>query len=71
MVHCGEKKGDSVKIEQTSCVNYLSVYEMKVWGVELYTIYYSTATIQMINVVGLIMLIHLLTCKCHIIFVCC
>ena len=34
-VQCGGKKGDSVKIEQTSCVMYLRVYKMKVYGTAL------------------------------------
>ena len=41
MVQCGGRKGDSVKIEQTSCVKVLRVYEMKVWGVELLNCYKS------------------------------
>ena len=40
-VQCGGKRGDSVKIEQTSCVAYLIIFEMKVWGVELLNCYNS------------------------------
>ena len=37
-VQCGGKRGDSVKIEQTSCVELLRVYEMKVYGTALLAI---------------------------------
>ena len=40
-MQCGGKKGDSVKLQQTNCVNFLNVYEMKVWGVELLNCYDS------------------------------
>ena len=45
-VQCGGKRGDSVKIEQTSCLKGLMVYEMKVYRTALlaigkyYTIHY-------------------------------
>ena len=37
-VQCGGKKGDSVKIEQTGCVMYLQVNEMKVYRTALLAI---------------------------------
>ena len=40
-VQCGGKKGDSVKLQQTNCMYYLMVFEMKVWGVELLDCYNS------------------------------
>ena len=36
IVQCGGKRGGSVKIEQTSCVTHLTVYEMKVYGTGKY-----------------------------------
>ena len=41
MVQCGGRKGDSVKIQQTSCLRTLDIYEMKVWTVELLNCYKS------------------------------
>ena len=41
MVQCGGRKGDSVKIEQTSCMETLNIFEMKVWTVELLNCYKS------------------------------
>ena len=38
IVQCGGKRGDSVKIEQTSCVESLTVFEMKVHGTALLAI---------------------------------
>ena len=38
IVQCGGKRGDSVKIEQTSCVQKLLVNEMKVYGTALLAI---------------------------------
>ena len=35
VVQCGGTKGDSVKIQQASCVEHLDVYEMKVFGTAL------------------------------------
>ena len=40
-VQCGGKKGDSVKLQKTSCTKGLYIYEMKVWGVELINCYNS------------------------------
>ena len=37
-VQCGGKRGDSVKIEQTSCVTSLLVYDMKVYRTALLAI---------------------------------
>ena len=37
-VQCGGKRGDSVKIERTSCVEWLRFYEMKVYGTALLAI---------------------------------
>ena len=37
-VQCGGKKGDSVKIEQTSCLGSLNIWEMKVYGTALLAI---------------------------------
>ena len=38
IVQCGGKMGDSVKIEQASCVGYLVFFEMKVHGTALLAI---------------------------------
>ena len=35
IVQCGGKKGNSVMLKMTSCVKFLVIYEIKVWGVEL------------------------------------
>ena len=32
MVQCGGKRGDSVRLEQTECTQYLNVHEIKVYG---------------------------------------
>ena len=36
IVQCGGKRGGSVKIEQTGCVNHLHFYEMKLYGTGKY-----------------------------------
>ena len=40
-VQCGGKKGESVKLQQTSCAKGLCIHLMKVWGVELLNCYNS------------------------------
>ena len=40
-VQCGGRKGNSVKLQQTSCTQQFSISEMKVWTVELLNCYNS------------------------------
>ena len=40
-VQCGGRKGDSVKLQQTSCTKTLVISKMKVWGLELLNCYNS------------------------------
>ena len=63
-VRCGGKKSDSVKIQQSSCVNHLVVFEMKVWGVELLNCYNSDDQCgRFLIIVIVITKLHFLTCK--------
>ena len=49
-VQCGGKMGDSVKIEQTSCVEFLLVFEMKVYATALLAIGKGVARKQLKNI---------------------
>ena len=41
IVQCGGRRGGSVKIEQTSCVEGLRVFEMKIYGTDLLAVQYG------------------------------
>ena len=63
-VRCEGKKGDGVKIQQSSCVYHLVVFEMKVWGAELLNCYKSDDQCgRFLIIVMLITKLHFLTCK--------
>ena len=49
-VQCGGKMGDSVKIEQTGCVEFLLVNEMKVYATALLAIGKGVARKQLKNI---------------------
>ena len=51
-------------LKMTSCVKFLIIYEIKVWGVELLNCYNSDDQCGRFNN----FMSHFLTCKCHIIF---